>query len=260
MRTVASRFRTVLVVLLCGLVFPVVTACSNSGPVLYDYVRVYLNGQGVLGVSKQDAAPTRIAVYFHGLDNSEKVLIDDAHRELVDTLVNEGFAVVASNAGGNVFGNAGSQFDYRELIQFSQEHYGGPLPMYFIAESMGAVAAANIYAKDPDVNVLGMVGISPALDLDSAQPGVQPAIATAFAPDSPDTVNPIKFTPEMLEGNHFGFWASDNDTTVPAHQNAEAFAQKFGAVAEVTVTPCTGEHADPSCMPAGPILEWLNQL
>lgn len=260
MRRVTRRFRTALVVLLCGLVFPVVTACSNSGPVLYDYVRVYLNEQGALAVSKQNTDPTRIAVYFHGLDNNEKVLIDDSHRELVDTLVNAGFAVVASNAGGNVFGNAGSQSDYLELIQFAQEHYGGPLPMYFIAESMGAIAAVNIYAKESDVDVLGMAGISPALDFRAAAQGFQPAIAAAYTDASPEDMNPLDLSPELLEGKHFRFWASDADTTVTARQNAGAFEEKFGSVADVSVTPCTGEHADPSCMPAAQILDWLNQL
>ncbi|CAN5341877.1 hypothetical protein BH11ACT7_BH11ACT7_16200 [soil metagenome] len=247
-------------VMLCGLVFPVLTACSNNGPVLYDYVRVYLHEQGVLGVSKQHADPTRIAVYFHGLDNNEKVIIDDAHRELVDTLVNAGFAVVAGNAGGNVFGNAGSQSDYVELIRFAQEHYGGPLPVYFIAESMGAVAAANIYAKVPEVNALGMVGISPALDIENVQEPLRPAVAAAYAPKSPETMNPLSLPPELLEGKHFRFWASDGDTTVPAQLNAAAFQQEFGSVADVTVEACTGEHADPSCMPAAQILDWLNTL
>jgi hypothetical protein len=260
MSSVASRFRTALAVLLCGLVFPVLTACSNNGPVLYDYVRVYLHEQGVLGVSKQNTDPTRIAIYFHGLDSNEKVLLDDAHRPLVDTLVNAGFAVVASNAGGNVFGNAGSQFDYLELIRFAQENYGGPLPMYFIAESMGAVAATNIYAKERGVNALGMVGISPALDFGSAQQGFRSAIAAAYASGSPATMDPVNLSPELLEGKKFRFWASDGDTLVPARQNAQAFEQKFGQVADVTVESCTGEHSDPSCMPPAQILDWLNTL
>ncbi|MET0896530.1 MAG: alpha/beta hydrolase [Mycobacterium sp.] len=259
MRSVANRFRTALVVLLCGLVFPAVAGCSNE-PVLYNYARVFLNDQGVLAVSKQDAEPTRIAVYFHGLDSDEKVLLDDAHRGLVDTLVNNGYAVVASNAGGNVFGNAGSQSDYVELIRFAQEHYGGPLPVYFIAESMGAIAASNIYAEVPELDVLGMVGISPALDFENTREDFRPAIAAAYAPDSPDRMDPLNLAPEALAGKHFRFWASDSDTVVPAALNAQAFANKFGSVTDVTVTPCTGEHSDPSCMPAGQILEWLDQL
>lgn len=261
MRSVANRLRTALAVLLCGLVFPAVAGCSHtSGPVLYDYVRVYLHGQGVLGVSKQHVKPDRIAVYFHGLDNNEKVLLDDAHRELVDTLVDAGFAVVAGNAGGNVFGNPGSQFDYLELTRFAQEHYGGPLPLYFIAESMGAVAATNIYARNPELGVLGLAGISPALDFGTAQEGVRPAIAAAYAPDSPDIMNPLNLPPELLEGKHFRFWASDGDSTVPAQLNAKTFEQRFGSVADITVATCTGEHADPSCMPAGQIIEWLDRL
>ena len=259
MRSVANRFRMALVVLLCGLVFPAVTACSNE-PVLYDHVRIFLNEQGVLGVSKQGAEPTRIAVYFHGLDSDEKVLLDDAHRGLVDALVNDGFAVVASNAGGNAFGNAGSQLDYVELIRFAQEHYGGPLPVYFIAESMGGIAASNIYAGSPDLGVLGMVGISPALDFKTTREDFRPAIAAAYAPDSPDRENPLDLPPESVEGKHFRFWASDSDTVVSATQNAKAFEQKFGSVTDVTVESCTGEHSDPSCMPAGQILDWLNAL
>jgi pimeloyl-ACP methyl ester carboxylesterase len=258
---VANRLRTALAVLLCGLVFPAVAGCSHTeGPVLYDYVRVFLHEQGVVGVSKRDVDPKRIAVYFHGLDNDEKVLLDDTHRELVDTLVDAGFAVVASNAGGNVFGNPGSQFDYLELIRFAQEHYGGPLPMYFIAESMGAIAASNIYARHPDLGVLGMAGISPALDFGTAQEGVRPAIAAAYGSASPDIMNPLNISPELLVGKHFRFWASDGDTAVPAQLNAKAFEQRFGSVADITVASCTGEHADPSCMPAGQILEWLNWL
>ncbi|WP_199253348.1 serine aminopeptidase domain-containing protein [Mycolicibacterium mengxianglii] len=255
------RFKVVVTVLLCGLVFPAVTAChSTPEPSAYDYVRVFVHGQGVLGVSAKYTDPTRIAVFFHGLDQTEKVLLDDAHRPLVDTLVNAGFAVVAGDAGGNAFGNSDSQSDYLGLIEFAQAHYGGPLPMYFIAESMGAAAATIIYATTPDLNVRGLAGISPALDYQSVPDGLQPAITAAYAPRSPESANPMTIAPKLLAGKHFRFWASDTDTMVPAALNATAFQRKFGAVADVTVETCTGDHADPSCMPAEPILDWLNRL
>jgi pimeloyl-ACP methyl ester carboxylesterase len=256
----ANRLSATLGVLLGVVALLVASACGSGQPLAYDYIRVFLHEQGVLGLTKQHTDPTRIAVYFHGLDNNEKVLLDDAHRPLVDSLVNDGFAVVASNAGGNVFGNEDSQEDYLQLIQFAQEHYGGPLPVYFIAESMGAVAAANLYAKVPGLDVLGMVGISPALDFGVAQQDLQPAIAAAYAPESPATMNPLDLPPKLLAGKHFRFWASPQDTFVPAATNATAFEQQFGSVADVTVATCTGDHADPSCMPPGQILDWLNGL
>ena len=102
-----------------AVVITAITACSHqpvgSQYLPYEYLRVYVDGQPTLGLTMWHQ-PRGLVIFFHGLDTDEYVLTgDEVHKRLTDQLVDAGFAVVASRAGGNAYGNAASQHNYREL-------------------------------------------------------------------------------------------------------------------------------------------------
>ena len=137
------------VLLACGLV-----SCSKDGEKdgAKDYgfqvVEVEVNGPGTLGLSEYGHDVKGLLVYFHGSDQTARVIRDDEkHRNLFDPALRSGYAVVAADAGGNAFGNPASQQQYRRLIAAAREKYGA-VPVFFVAESMGALAALTLLRED----------------------------------------------------------------------------------------------------------------
>jgi hypothetical protein len=243
------KARAVLAVAL-ALVFTMVTSCAEPHVEKYDYLRVYVDGQSTLGLSKRGAPPTRLVIFFHGLDTDEHVLTaDPMHQKLTDVLIDNGFAVVASKAGGNAYGNPDSQRDYRELARVAAAHYRVN-DIYLLAESMGTIAAVNILATSPAVQ-----------NLHSAPPQYHFGI-NAVHPDKAvlEKINPINLPPESLAGKNLRFYASPNDSLVPSNANALAFQSRFGSVANISVVPCTGDHMDESCSQGDDIARWFTSL
>src|SRR6185369_4714239 len=89
-----------------------------------------VNGLGTLGLSVAGEPVKAVVVYFHGADQTARVIRDDEkHRNLFDPLLRNGYAVVSADAGGNAFGNLASREAYRQLILAARKKYG-LVPMF----------------------------------------------------------------------------------------------------------------------------------
>lgn len=237
-----------------------VAACVGCGDNKMQYVRMSLGGQDVLGVSRSGVPIQGIVLFFHGMDRDESVLdFDDSHRELTATLADAGYAVVAGSAGGNVWGNAASQRMYTDLAVGSAQHYRAD-KFYFLAESMGTIAAMNVLAHNAQMNVAGMVGINPLLNLDSMPSKYYEQAKDANAGVPIAQVNPLDLPANSMAGKNLRFYVTPDDQLVPTEQNTNAFSKKFGATANISVVKCTGEHMDASCIQGKDIVEWYSSL
>ena len=244
------------VVLLLG---AAMASCSKP-PTELDYMRVVVNGEPTLGIVKRDTAARGVVVFFHGLDGSEYSLIaDEPHKQLTDTLVNAGFAVIASKAGGNAYGNVSSQRSYRELAKLAVEHYRVS-NIFLLAESMGAIAAVNLLASSDPPQIRGLAAISPVLNLANPPAEHRPAIAESFPDASIDAVNPIKLPADDLHDKKVRLYATPEDSLVATEANAGAFEAHFGRIADVSVVSCSGPHLDRSCIQGDDIVKWFTRL
>ncbi|MFC8315036.1 alpha/beta hydrolase [Gordonia sp. NPDC057258] len=236
----------------------VVTACSSVDDGDLTRTRAVVDGEATLSVVDPDVTTRGVVVYFHGLDEDEAILDkDDPHRGLVRELADAGYAVVASRAGGNAFGNTASQANYAELAAWAVDRYRVS-DIFFLAESMGAIAAVNLMAEDRDLQPRGLAAIGPALSFEQAPDDYRTAIAEAN-PD-PAEVDPMRLPVESLRGNNFRFYVSPGDTLVPTSTNADAFRGRFGAVADISIVECTGPHLDASCLQGEDVVTWFSSL
>jgi predicted alpha/beta hydrolase family esterase len=257
------RFRAfavfaVTVILAC--MVGVTASCTPRVPTDYVFFHVYLDGQPTLGLSKKNKALTGLVVFFHGLDTDEHSMISDpTHKQLTDSLLNAGYAVVSSNAGGNSYGNPASRQNYLDLARMAAYHYH-VTDIYLLAESMGAIAAVDILATPDTLPVRGLAAISPALDLDNAPPPYRSAIEAAYPGQSIDSVSPMNLPPDQLLGKKVRFYASQDDKIVPTADNAAAFEDRFGTAAAISIVPCTGGHLAPSCIQGDDIVRWYRSL
>lgn len=218
-----------------------------------------VNGSGTLGLSVAERPVKAIVVYFHGADQTARVIRDDEkHRNLFDPLLRQGYAVVAADAGGNAFGNPSSRDEYRQLILAARQKYG-LRPMFFVAESMGALAALALLGESHDRSVLGMVGISPLIGLPSNARAAS-FIKVPWGGTVPDKADPMSWPSDVFAGRTFRFYLPDNDTVIPAGATGEDFAARFGGTATVEIVNCSGGHVDSSCYRGTDVEEWMSGL
>jgi pimeloyl-ACP methyl ester carboxylesterase len=255
--------RTALTVVLAVAV-AVVAACSDqtrtreSSP--YEYFRVTVDGQETLGVSEKEVMVRGVVLFFHGMDTNEFApTSDNLHKGFTAQLVNANFAVVSTNAGGNAFGDSASQQNYLYLAATAAQHYKTE-NVFFVAESMGAVAAVNLLTSIQTHRFRGLAAINPVLDLASLAPPYASIIAQVYANESMDSVNPMKLPPSAVEGKKLRFYVSRDDRVVPADANALAFRERFGHVADISIVDCSGPHGDPSCFQGSDIVKWFTEL
>ena len=225
----------------------------------YSYLRVYVDGQPSLGITYW-REPRGLVIFFHGSNTDEYVLTGDpVHKRLTDQLVRAGFAVVASKAGGNAYGNAASQHNYRELGRVAVKHYKVE-DVYLVAESMGTVAAVNLLASSETFRIRGLAAISPVLDLNSAPPGHQADIAETHRDESLESVNPMELPLDSLRGKNMRFYVSHDDSLAATEEHAAAFQTRFGSAAKISIVPCKGGELDPSCIQGTDIVSWFTSL
>jgi hypothetical protein len=247
----------VAVAMVLAFAMTMATACSSedSG---FEYLRLQVDGQPTLAVSKKDVLIRGIVIYFHGLDQDEFSLTsDEAHKALSEKLLGAGFVVASSKAGGNAFGDPATLQNYRELGSMAREHFRVE-NIYFLAESVGAIPAINLLTLDY-TPVRGVAAINPALNYASATPE-WPALAARYPAEPVESLNPMDLPVNSMMGKRLRFYSSPDDTLVRANDNALAFQQRFGSVANISMVRCSGAHGDSSCLQGDDILKWFAQL
>lgn len=220
---------------------------------------IAVGGPGTAGLSVAGRSVKGIVVYFHGSDQNARVIrASEKHRNVFDPLLRLGYAVVAADAHGNAFGNPESREDYRRLIAAAREKYGD-VPLYFVAESMGALAALALISKDTQHEVKGMVGISPLMGL---PPDIRSVsfIKGPWHREVPDSGDPLSWSPEVFAGRSFRLYTSQEDKVIPANASARAFGERFGSVATVEIVECMGGHAASACYQGSDVATWMADL
>ena len=219
-----------------------------------------LGTPGVWSLSAEDRPVTGVVVYFHGADqNAHVIQDDDKHADFFDPMLRAGYAVVAADADGNAYGNLTSRTDYRNLISLARAKYGDK-PMYYVAESMGALAALALLTEDTEHQVKGFVGITPLMALPPMARRLSYIIGPWGGRGVPDAADPVTWPPQSFAGRDFRLYSSSTDETVPDIAGARAFADRFGEVAHIEVLDCAGGHVAPDCYRGGDVTGWMKSL
>jgi hypothetical protein len=238
-----------------ALLINLATACASK-PAEFDYLRIQVDGQSVLAVSKKEVLVHGIVVFFHGVDQDEFTVINGpVYRELTAQLIDAGFAIISSRAGGNEFTNPATVNNYRQLASVAMQHYRIQ-NVFLLADSMGAIPAVNLMASDY-TPIRGLAAINPALDVTSATPQ-WPAFPAEYPPNPVErSVNPLALPVEDLTRANMRFYVNKGDTVVNATANAQAFKGKFGQVADISIVDCSGGPSDPSCVQPADVIRWF---
>jgi hypothetical protein len=237
-----------------------VTSCSKGADRSFEYFRVTIDGQQTLGTSAKGAMVRAVVIFFHGVGGNEfSITADDAHTSLTTALVDADFAVFASNAGGDVWGDPASQRNYLQLGGVASQHYGTE-NIFFVAETMGAIAAANLLSGHAIPRVRGFAAINPVLDLAAVNPEYKPSIEATYPDRSFGAVNPMRLPPDSFRGTKMRFYADPDDQAVPAKDNALPFRQRFGSDSDISIVDCHNRADGPSCFQGDDLVRWFTKL
>jgi pimeloyl-ACP methyl ester carboxylesterase len=252
--TVAARLLAALL-LLCS-----AAACTHhDSDYSLELDDVAVGGSGTIGLSIVGKPVKGIVVYFHGADQNSKVIREsEKHRNVFDPLLRGGMAVVAADADGDAYGNPASRDDYRRLIAAARAEYG-QVPLYFVAESMGALAALALLKEDTRRDVKAMVGITPLM-------GLPPDLRTVSFIEGPwqgtvpSEADPLSWPVDAFVGRSLLLYVSPGDKVIPVNASAIAFAKRFRSVASVDVVQCAGGHVASDCYRGSDVAAWFTSI
>jgi pimeloyl-ACP methyl ester carboxylesterase len=241
-----------------ALVLALVSCAKNKDYSLH-LDETHVDGPRTLGLSEAGEQVKGLVVYFHGSDQTARVIRDDEkHRNLFDSLLRDGYAVVAADAEGNAFGNPASRDDYRRLIVSARSRYGA-VPLTFIAESMGALPALALLRENRDRTINGMVAISPLVGL-PPQARAASFIEDPWGGSVPDAADPMTWPSQTFVHREFRFYVPDGDQVVPAGATGTDFAARFGRAATVQIVSCPGGHVSSACYRGAEVDKWISDL
>jgi hypothetical protein len=250
----ADRILSITLALTLGL-----AACGGTpkpappGPLQGAIERFSVGDQPAVLLTPQPRT-AKVVVYTHGSGETvETVFRDPAKRAIFTALLRSGYALAATDAHGDNWGNAASQRDTLKLVGALRDR--GLRDVYVLALSMGGFDGLGLLGRVP---VKAWAGIFPACDLASVYAvGLYPgqirgaygaATRAALRARSPVAVDPPSGLPMR-------FWASPDDRVIPKRQNTDAcadLARRRGAQVEVTAT--RGDHGDASNYDAAGVL------
>jgi hypothetical protein len=218
-----------------------------------------VSGPDTLGLSAAGEPIKAVVVYFHGMDQKADVTQSDVkHKSFVQALLRAGYAVVSADASRNAFGNPVSRQQYRDLVRAAEQKYRAPATFY-VAESMGALPALALLSEDHGHTIRGMIGISPLMGLPPRGASIH-FVADAWGGSLPPEADPLAWPAAAFANRNFELYASADDHVVPADASAREFANRFGAVADVRVTSCSGGHVAGDCFRGDDVVAWMTSL
>lgn len=191
----------------------------------------------------------KVVVYTHGSGETiENIFRDPKKQAMFIALLAAGYALAATDAHGDNWGNGASVDDNLALV--AELRRRGLRDLYVLALSMGGFDGLALLGRVP---VKAWAGIFPACDLASvyALGLYRGQIRTAYAStgrrlgDAIARRSPVEFA--APGGLPMRFWASPGDRVIPKGENTDAcaaIARRRGADVEVTTT--RGDHGDPS--------------
>ena len=175
-------------------------------------------------------APRGVVLYHHGYTERHDRLLEAPDRPVTDALLEAGFLLASSSAGGDSWG---SRRSVEANLRLWRRLDRADLPLGHLGISMGCLVALNCAADDRFPS-RAVAGIAPVCDVEAVRP---------HRHVSADAGNPMVLDPWRWEGVSLRFWAADEEAPVSKSQNADAFATRVAPfAAESTVVTCEGSH------------------
>jgi pimeloyl-ACP methyl ester carboxylesterase len=226
-------------------------AGSSDRPAYASAEQVDVAGEPAL-VLRPHEPGDRVVLFAHGTGEQAATLATEKRKSAtIRALLEAGYAVAASDAHGDAWGNAQSVRDYLALVAHLRAE--GLRRVYVLAESQGGLASLLLLRRAP---ARAWAGIYPVCDVLSVyhrhSPGYKRSIRAAYGVRNlvelrgrAASRSPV--TPLGVRGLPMIFWASPQDDAVSKAANTDRCARLAAERgAKVTVVATIGEHGNAS--------------
>jgi hypothetical protein len=194
-----------------------------------------------------------LVVFMHGFDSDQdQILGTSGFAPLRVALLSAGYAIVASDAHGNNFGNPASIQDQLDAVHDARAHLPRVRDVSILAFSMGGLDALLTASSHNLPGLRSVALISPAVDQTSFLTGPFANAITAAFGDPPVAQvpalvrrsDPLAQPVATYAGYAYHFWHSPGDSTVPVSQSQKMTRYLATGGISAQVTPLTGDHGD----------------
>jgi pimeloyl-ACP methyl ester carboxylesterase len=242
-------------------------ACSDDEQQYGTVERFEVAGDDALLVVPDDEV-RGVVVYHHGADERvEQVGLERGADTLVGGLARAGWAVAATDAGGDNWGDDASLAANTALWEEVARRLDDPELVVLLGHSMGGLSSLRcvLEACVPDID--GWIGIYPVVDqrtmVDASVAGeLVPEILERFGGRPPSSKVPLEQA-EALAALDLPMivWASPDDTVVPMDTNAVELERRItDAGGSIERREAEGEHLDPSHIDVPALVAFLESL
>ncbi|MGK5170196.1 alpha/beta hydrolase family protein [Geodermatophilus sp. CPCC 205761] len=217
-----------------------------------------ISGRRVLTVTstRPVSGPRPVALMLHGAGHDRRVPVEESAQRFTQTLIDAGWVVAASDAGGDAWGSSASQADHLSLLDRLREVY--PVSgVVLVSMSMGGVAGLNMVADGSVPDLLGWVGITAVTNLRAvaADPRFTDRIAGALSAGEIAARDPLALPADQLGGVPLVAVVSPSDPWTPPVSQLTPFAEHMGAVNPPRVVECSDGHLGVDCYRADVVME-----
>lgn len=215
-----------------------------------------------------DGSAVPLIIYHGGTGETMSAPRTDTLKQtLITYLLSNGYAIVASNAHGNNWGNDASLADFVELHTWAKSQIT-PSVTLLLSQSMGGMSGLLTAAARPFA-IAGWAGIYPVCNLADCytNPTFETQINTAYNIPGGGTYaeqtaghDPVLLSASAFAGLRMRFYASASDTIVSKTNNSDAMATLVDATAtENDVVVCSGDHGDTSHFQPADLIAFFNR-
>ena len=222
-----------------------------------------LLGQRVLSVTstRPVTGPRPVALMLHGAGHDHRVPVEQAAQQFTQELIDAGWIVAASDAGGDAWGAPPSQRAYLDLLDHLRSQY--PVDgVVLVSMSMGGVAGLNLVADRAVPDLLGWVGITAVTNLRAmaADPRFTGYVEAALDDAQVARLDPLTLPAQRLAGVPLIAIASPADPWTPPGEQLTPFVAHMSDVNPVQVLECRDGHVGVDCYRADVVRSLAGRL
>lgn len=193
----------------------------------------------------------RLVLFMHGVNADEKQLItDQSLQPLRDSLLEDGYAIAASESRDNNIGDPASVADQAALLHDAAERVGHVDVVDLLAFSMGGLDALLAASEHIIPKLRAVALISPVTDqlpfLDAYRADAERAFGSTTDPTALtrliEASDPERRPATSYRGYRYAFWHSSDDAVVPRYQSVSMIAYLRSAGISAWLYPLNGNH------------------
>lgn len=262
-RWASEALTTAAILLLCAVGCSRGSGPSEVRPAEHEQRFISATGQREILITAATGTPRSLILYMHGLQADETEILRDEFTPLRQKLLDNGYAIAASESHGNNAGNSASVADQARLVNDVTSRLPAITHIDVIGYSMGGLDALLVASGHVIPKLKSVALISPVTDQVSFLGQYEAVGTTAFGVSAGRLANAVKRWDPMFRpagsyrGYQYAFWHGAGDTVVPRNNSVRMVERLATAGVVAPLHALAGNHGDLSDYDPETLVEFI---